>query len=233
MSLRAIVFAMALLGAAATGASATDEAFVWRTVSLLGGNEREHMYLVSRHGSRTGSDRTDSIFVYERSNADPHWQQRSLIRATLRHGPTDPDTSVTEAFVANFDLASFLVDHNCHPPFFMSWPESVAVDAKGMYCHSRGARSYFLTHDELLTWLDYDLANLDSKGADLRAVDLYRTTAREEDGALTDFIIVRAGDASDAGQYEAIVPVADATLQMAAQEVKHKVPASKKRAAHK
>jgi mannose-1-phosphate guanylyltransferase len=68
----------------------------------------------------------------------------------------------------------------------------------------------------------------------LHAVDIYRTTAQEEDNALTDFIVVRAGDPwSDLGSYEAIVPVADATLQKAAQEVKNKLPASKKRAAHK
>ena len=45
----------------------------------------------------------------------------------------------------------------------------------------------------------------------LLAVDLYRTTAKEDEGALTDFIIVRAGTGgSDGGEYEAIVPVEDA-----------------------
>jgi hypothetical protein len=232
MSRRAIVLALALLGAFVTAAPASEGSFVWRTVGLLGGNEREHLYLVSRHGRHTGFGLTDSIFVYERSNSDAHWVQRTVIRVTVRREPTDPDTTDIEAFTANFDLSSFMADHNCHPPFFVDWPESVAVDAKGMYCHSRGARAYFLTRQEMVPWLDYDLDNLDSRGKDLRAVDLYRTTAKEEGGALTDFIVVRAGVAgSDAGEYEAIVPVADQALQTAAQQVKKKAPAHKKPAA--
>lgn len=233
MSLRTIVLCLSLLGAVASAASATDEAYVWRTARLLGGNSREHMFLVTRHGSATGIERTDSVFVYERSNSDPRWTQRTLIRATLRRIWSDPDSSVLEAFVGTFDLGPYLVDHNCQPPYFLEWPESVAVDAKGMYCHRRGVRSYFMTRDEVLSWLDYDLKNLDSRGEDLRAVDLYQTTAREENGAKTDFIIVRAGSGSDAGEYEGIVAVADTSLRAAALEVQQKLLARKKPATKK
>ncbi|HKA23538.1 MAG TPA: hypothetical protein VKF80_01020 [Candidatus Eisenbacteria bacterium] len=230
MTVRAGLLAVALF-ACATSARASEGPFVWRTVSLLGGNEREHMYVVSKHGDTAGY-LADSVFVYERSNSDPRWTQRTLIRATIRHAPSDT-TRDTEAFVAAFDLPAFLTDHDCHPPFFVEWPESVAVDTKGMYCHERGARSYFMTRDELLGWLDYDVANLDSKGADLRVVDLCRTTASEEEGALTDFLIVRAGGASAAGKYEAIVPVADTQLQAASQDVRQKLAARKKTTAKK
>jgi hypothetical protein len=208
----------------ATVASASDGPFVWRTVCLLGGNSREHMYLVSRHGSDGAL--TDSVFVYERSNNDPHWTQRTLIRATIRRWPSQADTvKDIEAFIANFDLGGYMVDHGCHPPFFLDWPAPVGIDAKGMYCGSGASRSYFMTRAEMMTWLDYDLANLDPGAADLRAVDLYRTTAKEDEGALTDFIIVRAGTGgSDGGEYEAIVPVEDAKLRAAAHVLSGKTP---------
>jgi hypothetical protein len=219
MRWRALALAALLLGFA-TNASASG---VWRTVSLLGGNSREHMYLVSRHASVDGAHPADSVFVYERSNNDPRWTQRTLIRATVRRMPTDPDTtSETEAFVANFDLAGYMVDHGCHPPFAMDWPAPVGIDSKGLYCHAGASRSYFMTHDEMMTWLDYDFAG---HGAELRPVDLYRTTAKEDDGALTDFLFVRAGS-----EYEAIVPVEDAKLQAAAQQV-HVLSGKKPRAA--
>jgi hypothetical protein len=216
----------------ATSVQATPSPYSWRREVLLGANEREHLYLVFQH-SNPGANFAafDSIFVYERNNTDPRWQQRTLLRATAHTvDPSSGEKKDIEAFIATFDLPQFLIDHNCQAAFFDPAPDSLAIDENGMYYHERGARSYVLTDAEMRIWTNLDLPQLGPRGERRRVLGIYQTDAvPDSDSGPIDYVLVRSGAGmDDGGQIEAIVPVPQSKLNQAVGNVKKKIAGARK-----
>ena len=228
--MRALVALMALVTLAA-GVHASPSPYGWRREILLGANEREHFYLVeSVTNPGNAYVATESLSVYQRSNSDSRWAQRTTLRVTVR--TTDAKTGErkdTEAFVADLGLAPFLSEHDVHPAFFEALPESVAIDAGGMYYHRRGHKAYIMNAAELAAWARLDLPQLDARGENRRVVGLLRCAVADTAGARVDFFIVRSGGGmDDGGEIEAIVPVAQGDLDRAINAVSSKLAPRKK-----
>jgi len=227
--LRALVVLMALAVLLASNAQASPSRYSWRREILLGANEQEHFYLVeSMTNPGTYYDSVESLSVYQRSNADAHWVQRTTLRVTLR--TTDAKTGErkdTEAFVADLGLAQYLSEHDVRPAFFEALPESVAIDAGGMYYHRRGQKAYFMSAAELSSWVNLDLPQLDARGQDRRIVSLMQ--AEGSDRTHLEFFIVRSGGGmDDGGEIEAIVPVSGDAVDQAMNAVNAKLATRKK-----
>ncbi|HEV8479303.1 MAG TPA: hypothetical protein VGR66_00790 [Candidatus Eisenbacteria bacterium] len=229
--MRALVVLMAL--AAASSVQASPSPYVWRREILLGANQQEHFYLVeSMTNAGTYYDSVESLSVYQRSNADARWVQRTTLRVTLR--TTDAKTGErkdTEAFVADLGLAPYLSEHDVRPAFFEALPESVAIDAGGMYYHRRGQKGYFMSAAELNAWVTLDLPQLDARGQDRRIVSVMQ--ADGSDSTHLEFFVVRSGGGTDdGGEIEAIVPVSGDAVDRAMNAVNAKL-ATRKRPATK
>lgn len=229
--MRALVVLMAL--AAASSVQASPSPYVWRREILLGANEREHFYLVeSMTNPGNAYVSTESLSVYQRSNADARWVQRTTLRATVR--TTNDKTGErkdTEAFVADLGLAPYLSEHDVRPAFFEALPESVAIDAGGMYYHRRGQKGYFMSAAELNEWVNLDLPQLEVHGEERRVVSVMRAAA--SDSTHLEFFIVRSGGGMDeGGEIEAIVPVSGDAVDRAMNAVNAKL-ATRKRPATK
>jgi len=228
--LRALVALMAVV-ALASSVHASPSPYAWRREILLGANEQEHFYLVeSMTNPGNAYVATESLSIYQRSNADPRWVQRTTLRVTLR--TTNDKTGErkdTEAFVADMALAGFLSEHDVHPAFFEALPESVAIDAGGMYYHRRGQKAYFLSAAELNGWANLDLPQLEARGEKRRIVSLMQSAVTDTAGAKVDFFVVRSGGGmDDGGEIEAIVPVGKDAVDQAMNAVNAKLATRKK-----
>src|SRR6185369_9771195 len=71
--LRALVALMAVV-ALASSVHASPSPYAWRREILLGANEQEHFYLVeSMTNPGNAYVASESLSIYQRSNADPRW----------------------------------------------------------------------------------------------------------------------------------------------------------------
>ena len=218
-------------------AQATPEAHTWRRETMLGGNEREHLYLAFVRGNSGNAYLDfDSVFVYERSNTDPRWTQRTLIRASRRSFDLNTNqATVSDGFVAAFDLGQFLVDHNCNAAYFDGAPDSVAIDSKGMYYHQGARRSYFMTDAEIASWANFSIPGGNRAFENRRIVGAYQTTAVPDTsvGPMV-YLLVRSGwGMDDAGEVEALVPVPRSAIDDARNKVRTPTPAKKPRGVKK
>lgn len=227
--------AVALLAAAASASPASPSSSIWRREVLLGGNDREHLYLVFQRARPTPGPNAmsfDSLFAYERSNTDSRWQQRTLLRASVNNADPGSPEAQEQPFESVMDLGAFLAEHNASPAFFVRTPESLGIDASGVYYHERGARSTVMPDAELRTWVD-----LDGPGGGVRRViGAYRTTAPpDQDAGPILYLMVRFGAGmDDRGEIEAIVPLPESKVNEAMQDVKKRVAAARSsRPAHK